>query len=147
MELILIYFVFSVVVGAVASGRGRSGFGWFLLALIISPIISIIIVLILPSALPGDIQRQQVQAEPQKRCPYCAELINAQAIKCRHCGSSIALGGEAQGETDPAYAIPPAYSPAMPPPKQSSNFAAELGKSLVPFGILAAIILVIALLR
>jgi hypothetical protein len=35
--------------------------------------------------------------EAVKTCPYCAETIKAEAIKCKHCGTSL-LTGTVSGE-------------------------------------------------
>jgi uncharacterized membrane protein len=48
MELILFWFIVSILVAVYASSRNRSGFGWFLISLIISPLISFLFLVILP---------------------------------------------------------------------------------------------------
>lgn len=48
MVIALIWFVLAIVVGAAAGSRGRSGFGWFALAVLLSPLIAGLIVAILP---------------------------------------------------------------------------------------------------
>jgi hypothetical protein len=48
MLIVLLWFVLAVVVGVAASHRGRSGGGWFFLALILSPLIGFLILAVLP---------------------------------------------------------------------------------------------------
>jgi hypothetical protein len=48
MEWVLFYLGLAIVVGVAANTRGRSGLGWFMLALLISPLISGLLVLALP---------------------------------------------------------------------------------------------------
>ena len=48
MEWVLVYLGLAVVVGVAANTRGRFGLGWFMLALLISPLISGLLVLALP---------------------------------------------------------------------------------------------------
>jgi hypothetical protein len=43
MEIIL-WLVFSIIIGAIASGKNRSGIGYFFLSVLLSPIIRIIII-------------------------------------------------------------------------------------------------------
>jgi phosphotransferase system glucose/maltose/N-acetylglucosamine-specific IIC component len=40
MVYVLLWLFFAIMIGAAASSRGRSGFGWFLLAAVISPLLS-----------------------------------------------------------------------------------------------------------
>jgi uncharacterized membrane protein YhdT len=55
VEVILFYLIFCIVVSFIASQRGRSGFGWFLLSLLISPVLAVIIVALIPSLSPSAI--------------------------------------------------------------------------------------------
>jgi hypothetical protein len=54
MIAILFVLGLAVVVGVAASTRNRSGFGWFLLSLVVSPIITGLLVLALPRRQIGD---------------------------------------------------------------------------------------------
>jgi len=39
---VIIWLGVSILVGALASGKGRSGFGWFILSILLSPLIGAI---------------------------------------------------------------------------------------------------------
>lgn len=89
MEIILassvVWVGMAIACAIVATNKGRSGFGWFLLGLLFS-LIALIIVLVLPSLradpdAPSD--------ETHVKCPHCAEYIKREAIKCKHCGEAV----------------------------------------------------------
>lgn len=91
MEFFGFYFVFAIVVGVVASSRGRSGFLWFLLAILISPLLSIILVLALNNKAHeklAEIQNQNLISTHVK-CPDCAELVKKEARVCKHCSCKL----------------------------------------------------------
>lgn len=75
------WLIWSVVVGIIASARGRRGFTWFLISILFSPLLSMILVLALGRPGPN--------YTTHRRCPECKELILIGATKCKHCGSQM----------------------------------------------------------
>ncbi|WP_287009051.1 zinc ribbon domain-containing protein [Alteromonas sp.] len=92
--------IFSLLVALFASQRGKSFFGYFILSLLLSPLISFFIVMLTDSNNQKS-EAKRIQSGSEKKCPYCAELVKAEAIKCKHCGSDIGgLNGNALADKD-----------------------------------------------
>lgn len=87
MEILLVWLSFSVVAGIVAASRGRSGFGYFLLSIVVSPVIGLLLVALMPSLKAASMQPDQTTHRVP--CPRCAELIMPSAAICRFCQTPI----------------------------------------------------------
>lgn len=103
MEVLLLWLVFSVVAGIVAASRGRSGFGYFLLSIFLSPLVGLLLAALMPSLKAASAQTQDTT--PRVPCPRCAELIMPTATVCRFCQAPI----------EHAPPPPPPASPAASP--------------------------------
>lgn len=80
-----IWFIASIIVGIAAGKRGRGSGNWFILSLIISPLLSALLLLVQP-----DLSKDAgATIDPVRKCPKCAETILAAASVCKHCGHDV----------------------------------------------------------
>lgn len=83
MEWFIGWIVFSFVAAAIAGAKNRSTGGYFLLSLVLSPLVGIILAAALPKLELGPSPQTHV------RCPDCREFVLNEARKCKHCGAAL----------------------------------------------------------
>lgn len=81
----LFWFLLAIVVGVLASSRGRSGFGYFLLALVMSPLIAFAILLALSNK-AEEARQEQLRREDHER--------QLESIKALAATSSVTEGSQ-----------------------------------------------------
>ena len=93
LSVFLTWFVLCVVIGFWAHSKGRFGFGWAVISLMLSPLVGGFIVAILPkagkAAIPRDEVGNTITDKTHRRCPDCRDIVRRDARKCKHCGATL----------------------------------------------------------
>lgn len=107
----MLYFAACMIVSAIASKRGRSGLILFVVSIVagvgmvmfvsqvigqrtmagfgafLVPLAALVWALMTKSS--AELAVEEGHYGDFRKCPFCAESVRKEAIKCKHCGSSI----------------------------------------------------------
>jgi predicted nucleic acid-binding Zn ribbon protein len=114
-----IWFVLAIAVGILGSNRGRSGFGWFLIAVITSPLLGLIFLLVLKDLSKKEPATTGPSAASHRKCPACAEWVLPEAQVCKHCGAAL--------QPDPGFHARKKQEAAAAASQESQNLLIGVG--------------------
>lgn len=89
MEILLVSIVIGLIPALIAQSKGRSFFAWWVYGALLF-IIAFVHSLVIKKDVAAE-EKDLIENDGMKKCPFCAELIKSEAIKCKHCGSDLAV--------------------------------------------------------
>jgi len=89
---VVIWLMCGVIAAVVASGKGRSGCGWFAIGFLLGPL-GLILSLVV-STETAEVEKRAVEEGGMKKCPYCADVAFYFSDENTLIGSSFLLNPE-----------------------------------------------------
>jgi hypothetical protein len=81
--VIFIFGIVGMLIADYAERKGKSWEAFFWLSVLVSPVLTAIVVAVITVD-------SNALVSGTKKCPMCAEVIKAEAILCKHCGTDLA---------------------------------------------------------
>ena len=152
MIFLFFWVVFSIVAAGIANNKNRNAYGVFFLSLVLSPLIGIIVALVMKSGdeIAKDRAKRGEPSAEYRKCPFCAEAVRTEAVKCKHCGSALepAPLPQPQVVAVPQPVIRPKAAPTTPaikatPPKVNTWRFGAVANNLPLLGFIALVGLIV----
>lgn len=119
-----LWIVFAIITTVIAVNKGRSGFAWFFVGLFLG-FIGIILALVV-SRHEDVLESKAVATGEFRKCPFCAEIIKSEALRCKHCSADVSAS------------VPP---PPAPGPTLDVSIERQGGKDYLPAAIAGLFVL------
>ncbi|MCE0965683.1 hypothetical protein [Pseudomonas sp. NMI4491_12] len=93
MEIVIVWLAVAAITAYFAKQKGRSAGAWFALGFLFSIFALVAIWLVNPIGVDDaksiEIAKKFGSSASYRKCPYCAEVVQREAIKCKHCSSDL----------------------------------------------------------
>ena len=111
------YVFFVIVAREIAKKKGLDPTPYFALAIVLTPLVGIIAALVAKPRAEA-LEQQRLASGIERKCPFCAELVKAEAKVCRFCGKDL---------PPMESAAPPTIGPRFRSPEEYRAWKAKRG--------------------